>query len=257
MDEYQTMKTAKKPTKILSLFIALAGLTVLYTQSAIATENPPRLSTSTYQNTTTKNHYPSTSTKTEDKSRTIQTHNDHGLWIYDVQISLNTDNDNDGLYSTFSVSVDIDSSYNPRTVYAVLYLRTESGPWLEYAVTNSFIVTGTGSADAVAIETNLESGYPGGYYDHYIEVYDAYDDSLLITYGPDQSRHVFGLPFESDHHDIHYTYGYQYNSSGGYGYYGSSANVSVSFTGSGSTTLYSLLGLLALVFYKRRFSQRS
>ena len=97
----------------------------------------------------------------------------HGLWIYDLLISFGIDNDADGLYSNFSITLDIDNSFSPRNVYAVFYLSQNNGPWFEYAVTGNFNVSGSSASDSVSIETTFETGYPGDYYDILVEVYDA------------------------------------------------------------------------------------
>ena len=170
------------------------------------------------------------------KERTVQHHN-HGLSVFDVVIGLNTDLDFDGHYSTFSVELDLDANFEAHTVYAVLYLRQNNGPWFEYAVTSDFQVAGNSTQDSVFIETSLDSGYPSGYYDHYLEVYDAYDNSLLLTYGPDQSFHVTNLPFES-YSDDHFV---------------STASVQLTFTGSGSFAPLSLLTFLSLALLRSRY----
>ncbi len=225
---------------ILTLGFYSLGMSALVSSTAIAapdTETPkPRLSSSTFQGKTTDNRYPATPQPDSNGNRRTALNHNHGLWVYDVLINLTADNDNDGHYSTFSVSLDVETNFSPRLVYAVLYLSQNNNPWSEYAVTGNFTVTGSGSADTVQIETNLESGYPSGYYDHYIEVYDAYDHSLLLNYGPNHSHHVRGLPFESYYDDSHY----------------SPVTVSLSFSGAGSFTPYWLTGMIALLVYRRR-----
>ncbi len=221
---------------LIALMIASAPIAAANSANA-----EPRLSTSTFQGTATSNHYPantSRKTRSSPADRTIS-HHYHGLWIFDVLINLTTDNDNDGHYSTFSVSLDVDTHFSPRLVYAVLYISQNNEPWSEYAVTGNFTVTGSGAADTVQIETNLESGYPSGYYDHYIEIYDAYDHSLLLSYGPNHSHHVRGLPFESYYDDSLY----------------SPVTVSLSFSGTGSVTPYWLTAMITLLIYRRRSSK--
>ena len=215
---------------IILLTTLLIGLPASAAEPVATTK--PRLSTSTFQGTTTKNHYTGTELRSNalQNKRTVQNH-DHGLWIFDVFINLTTDIDYDGHYSSFTVSLDIESDFSPQTVYAVLYLRQNHGQWFEYAVTGNFTVAGNGPQDSVVIEATLDSGYPNGYYDHYVEIYDAYDHSLLITYGPDQSSHVHNIPFESHHYDNWVT----------------SASVRVSFSGTGSLTLNSLLFFIGLI----------
>jgi len=141
------------------------------------------------------------------------------LWIFDVSLYLNTDHDHDGHYSNFSLSLDLDTSFTSTTVYAVLYLANDGGPWNEYAVTGNFTISGSGPGDTFSLTAELDSGYPSGYYNHYIEVYDAYTHELIGSYGPNDSSQLYGLPIESHLHDFGVSFG---------------TDISFSFTGTGS-----------------------
>ena len=167
-----------------------------------------------------------------ENKKTIRNHQ-HGLWLYEVSIGLNSDYDSDGHYSNFSITLDFDTSVAASFVYAVLYVSIDNGPWNEYAVSGNFTVNGTDSNDAYTIHTTLDSGYPTGYYDHYVELYDAYTHEFLVSYGPHDSHYFHHLPFESSIHD-HYTSDF-------------SSTISLNFTGTGSTGPFSI-GLLALLF---------
>ena len=123
------------------------------------------------------------------------------LWIFDISLHLNSDYDHDGHYSSFSLTLDLDTTLTATTVYAVLYLANEGGPWIEYAVTGNFTINGSGSADSFLLQAELDRGYPSGYYDHYIEIYDAYTHDLAGYYGPEDSHQLFALPIESLQHD--------------------------------------------------------
>ncbi len=158
----------------------------------------------------------------------------HGLWIYDLLIDLTIDNDADGHYSAFSITLDIDNSFSPRDVYAVFYLSQDNGPWFEYAVTGNFTVSGNSTNDSISIDTSLDTGYPSDYYDLYAEIYDAHTGALLVTYGPNQSGHVIGIPFESAYNDR----------------FNSSVSVQLSFSGSGSLSWFTLLFFVCLVAYR-------
>ena len=171
------------------------------------------------------------STVVAEPDRTV--HNQqYGLWLYDVAIGLNSDNDNDGHYSDFSITVDFDTSLITSMVYAVLYVSIDDGPWNEYAVSGNFTIDGASSSDAYTIHATLDSGYPTGYYNHYIELYDAYSHDFIASYGPDDHHNFYHLPFESSVHD--YISGF-------------SSHVSLQFSGTGSIGPLSL-GILALVF---------
>jgi hypothetical protein len=49
--------------------------------------------------------------------------------------------------------------------------------------------------------TELLSGYPSGSYDLLIELFDAYDDSLLAYFGPDDTSELAFLPLEDAERD--------------------------------------------------------
>ena len=224
--------------------LLIASTAILTCGQASATEavSEARSSTTTYQNSTIQNHYPAATkaadTVEESSRRTVQNYT-HGLWVFDLYIDLTTDIDFDGHYSSFTVSLDIESNFSPQTVYAVFYLRQNNDLWLEYAASNNFVVSDSGPQDAIFIESNLDAGYPSGYYDHYVEIYDAYDNSLLLSYGPDQSSHVYNIPFESYTHDS----------------FVSPASVRLSISTTGSLTLTTLLffiGTLGLQRYIRK-----
>jgi hypothetical protein len=162
------------------------------------------------------------------------------LWIFDVTLNLHTDYDQDGHYSNFNLTLDLDTSFAATTVYAVLYLASEGGPWNEYAVTGNFTVSGRGSADTFSLHAELDSGYPSGYYNHYIEIYDAYTHELIGLYGPEDSWHLYGLPIESRAHDSEFTFG---------------TDISLSFSGTGSIGP-GLIALLASGIVMRRRQNR-
>jgi len=166
--------------------------------------------------------------KLPNRERTIS-HARNSLWIYDLSISLLADLDFDGMYSSFRVSLDLDSNGYSQDVYAVMYLSQNGGTWQEYAVTGNFTVTGSSNHDRISIETELESGYYSGNYDHYIEVYDDFGVAVQFSLGNDYDSSV----------------------------YDSSVDVSLSFSGSGSFELATLIALLLLALYRYHQSAMS
>ena len=87
-------------------------------------------------------------------------------------------------------------------MYAVVYLSLEGGPWNEYAATEIFSLFGATSDDDYVIVTELLAGYPSGSYDLLIELFDAYDDSFLAYFGPDDTSELAFLPLEDADRDI-------------------------------------------------------
>lgn len=158
------------------------------------------------------------------------------LWIFDVALDLHSDYDHDGHYSTFNLTLDLDTNLSASTVYAALYLATDGGPWNEYAVTSNFTVRGRGSEDTFSLQAELDSGYPRGYYNHHIEIYDAYSHELIGSYGPADSHQFHGLPMESRIHEDQFSIG---------------TDITLSFSGTGSMDI-ELLALCVIVTLRCR-----
>lgn len=233
--------TAKSFVLGLALFIACFGSGRVIAQE----QQTIRQATVTANGQTTVHDY-NTEFKAASDTHTIAAQTDRRiasynplLWIFDVVLHLHTDYDHDGHYSDFSLTIDFDTSLTATTVYAVLYLAHEGGPWNEYAVTGNFTIDGSGSADSFSLTAALDSGYPSGYYNHYIEVYDAHTHELIGVYGPNESHHLAGLPIESRMHDERISFG---------------TDISLSFSGTGSFAPLPLLalGLLVGVYRRRR-----
>lgn len=118
------------------------------------------------------------------------------FWFYTADVVLFNDHDRDGYYHGIDLLFDVDTYYAFAEVYAVVYLSLNGGPWNEYAVTDDFTLFGSSSEDEYVIVTELVSGYPAGSYDLLIELFDAYDDSFLAWYGPEDTSELAFLPLE-------------------------------------------------------------
>ncbi len=118
------------------------------------------------------------------------------FWFYTADVELFIDRDLDGYYTGIDLLFDADTYYDVADVYAVLYLSYEYGPWNEYAETEIFTIFGASSGDEYVVETDLVEGYPTGNYDILIELYDAYDDTLVATLGPEDTSELAILPLE-------------------------------------------------------------
>jgi hypothetical protein len=135
--------------------------------------------------------------------------------ISKANVSLHSDSDFDGYYRGIQLSFDA-NVYSGRTqVYAEIYLSFEGGPWNHLYTTDRFNLAGNTRLDEYVVETELDSGYPTGYYDILIELYAARSGLFLLDYGPYDNRELSALPLEDWHHD---------SINGGdnsYGFYGS------------------------------------
>lgn len=124
--------------------------------------------------------------------------------IYDASTDLISDFDFDGFYHRLSVKIDADTIHDVSYVYAKLYLSYEGGPWNHYATSNSYHIYGDSVLDSFIIETELADGYPPGYYDIRIELYDADYGDWLVSYGPYDDASLSALPLEDSYYDDEY-----------------------------------------------------
>jgi hypothetical protein len=126
---------------------------------------------------------------------------DTDISIYDASSTLISDFDYDGFYHRFSVAIDADTLYYEAWVYAKLYLSYEGGPWNYFATSSDFHIHGDSELDSFVVETELADGYPPGYYDIRIELYDAEFGDYLLSYGPYDDSSLSALPLEDSIYD--------------------------------------------------------
>lgn len=123
------------------------------------------------------------------------------ITIYDASTDLISDFNGDGFYHRFSVTIDADTVYDTSYIYARLYLSFEGGPWNHYATSENYHIHGDSTADTFVIETELADGFPAGYYDVRIELFDADYDEWLLSYGPYDDASLSALPLEDSYFD--------------------------------------------------------
>lgn len=121
--------------------------------------------------------------------------------ISDAQSVISRDEDEDGFYQRLRINFDADVSGNTAWVYAKLYLSLEGGRWNHYFTTDVFTIDGNASDDDYEVVTKLLDGYPHGYYDVLIELYDADYDLLVVNYGPYEDSDLAALPLEDSEQD--------------------------------------------------------
>jgi len=124
--------------------------------------------------------------------------------IYNATTDLISDFDYDGFYHRFSVAIDADTIHDISYIYAKLYLSYEGGPWNHYATSNAYHIYGDSAQDTFVIETELADGFPTGYYDVRIELYDADHNDWLLSYGPYDDGSLGGLALEDSYYDNEY-----------------------------------------------------
>lgn len=124
------------------------------------------------------------------------------FWFYTADVELFNDHDRDGYYHGIDLLFDADTYYAVADVYAVAYLSLDGGPWNEYAATEDFTLFGASSEDDYVIVTELLAGYPSGSYDVLVELFDAYDNTFLAYFGPDDTSELAFLPLEDAERDV-------------------------------------------------------
>lgn len=122
-------------------------------------------------------------------------------WIYDADVVLFDDFDGDGFYRFLSVRIDADSLRSSAFVFAELYLSPDGKNWEHYHTTEDFWIGGETSDDELFVETELVTGYPTGYYDLLIELYDADFLTFSDEFGPYQSDAFALLALEDASYD--------------------------------------------------------
>jgi hypothetical protein len=117
-------------------------------------------------------------------------------YIYDADVVLFDDYDEDGFFTFLSVRIDADTIRSSAWVYAELYLSPDGVTWEHYHSTDDFWIGGATGDDELFVETELVSGYPTGYYDLLIELYDADFGTFSDEFGPYPSEGMELLPLE-------------------------------------------------------------
>lgn len=121
--------------------------------------------------------------------------------IYDAHVDLLRDDDGDGFYHRFELNFDADTSYYSADVYARLYLSYQGGPYYHYYTTDTFTIDGSASDDDYEVSTTLTSGYPSGYYDLAIDLYEAGSHHLVASIDGYADYDLSALPLEDLGHE--------------------------------------------------------
>ena len=134
----------------------------------------------------------------------IESASNGDVYVYDASAELISDLNYDGFYHRFSIAIDVDTVYDISTVYAKLYLSLEGGPWNYYATSENYHIYGNSESDIFIIETELGDGFPPGYYDIKVDLYDTYTGQFLGNYGPYEDGSLSALPLEDSYYDDSY-----------------------------------------------------
>ncbi|MCK4710637.1 MAG: choice-of-anchor H family protein, partial [Gammaproteobacteria bacterium] len=122
--------------------------------------------------------------------------------IYDAKVELTGDIDNDGFYHNIKISFDADVNIpEVESVYAILYLSYEDGPWQQFADTDLFEIDYDSPSDTYVVMSELIEGYPPGYYDVLIELYSDYHEGIVASLILTRDIEDFPITLEDLGHD--------------------------------------------------------
>ncbi len=123
-------------------------------------------------------------------------------WVADVGTLLTRDLDNDGYYTGFSLSIDVDTHRANQTIYLFIETRDSDGNVSPLHRTADFEIYGDALSDEYRIDIDLVTSYPADAYDLLIDVHDAWDDRVLDTVRSNQFSNLSRLPLESEDLDF-------------------------------------------------------
>lgn len=157
---------------------------------------------------------------------------ENNVWFDTIDISFESDLNNNGFYHNVYVRFDADTNYSSVPVYAHFALKRAGAPEVIIHTSSVFTLYGTSAEDWFSIESELLHSLPPAYYDLVIRIYDAdYNDLLAEISGFDEPA-LAELPLE----DLSYD----------------EPQVVIVEEDSGSFSWFGLLGLAGIAWYRRR-----
>lgn len=123
-------------------------------------------------------------------------------WITDIGTLLYRDDDEDGYFSGFSLTIDADTHYQQADIYASIDVQRIFGERERLHTSGNFTLYGNSLSDEYRIDIDLLKNYSAGDYDIYIALHDAYDHRVLDSVGAAEFTNLYRLPLESDDLDI-------------------------------------------------------
>jgi hypothetical protein len=157
---------------------------------------------------------------------------ENNVWFDTIDISFESDLNNNGFYHNLYVRFDADTNYSSVPVYAHFALKRAGSPEVIIHTSSVFTLYGTSAEDWFSIESELLHSLPPAYYDLVIRIYDAdYNDLLAEISGFDEPA-LAELPLE----DLSYD----------------EPQVVIVEEDSGSLSWFGLLGLAGIAWYRRK-----
>lgn len=124
-------------------------------------------------------------------------------WITDIGTLLYRDNDHDGYFTGFSLTIDADTIDVDLDVYAAIDIKRPYAERERLHTSAIFTLYGNSVADEYRIDIELVQSYPADDYDLFIELKDAYNDQVLDSVNANDFTNLTRLPLESEDLDTH------------------------------------------------------
>lgn len=145
---------------------------------------------------------------------------DDRVEIRRLRVVTGMDHDRDGFDTRFELELELEAPAALDTVFVKLYLSYEGGPWNLVHRSGVFYIDPWDARPQIGLEVWLDRGYPSGYYDARLEVFDAASGRWLISIGPYDFSSLSSLALEDRERDdisVSSDYDVQYglNRSGG------------------------------------------
>lgn len=121
--------------------------------------------------------------------------------IYDATVYLNSDYDQDGYHSTFTVSFDADTIWSSATVFADIYLINSHGYRELNFTTHEFVIYGDSYNDDYQVETTLHTGYPSDHYQIEVQLFTAGSLTHVATATATTASNLVDIPLEDEEHE--------------------------------------------------------
>lgn len=132
-----------------------------------------------------------------------QTWIDVDTWITDIGTLLYRDDDGDGYFSGFSLTIDADTYHKQTEIYASIDVQRAFGERERLHTSANFPIYGDQLSDEYRIDIDLLANYPAGDYNLYIDLHDAYDHRVLDGVSAVDFSNLYRLPLESEDLDLY------------------------------------------------------
>lgn len=123
-------------------------------------------------------------------------------WITDIGTLLYRDDDSDGYFAGFSLTLDSDTRYQHTEVHAIIDVQGPLGVREFLHKTATFSLHGNTLSDEYRVDIELVRNYPAGEYDLFIDLIDSSSHRILDSVSARDFSNLSALPLESEDLDL-------------------------------------------------------